>query len=169
MNIILCGMMGAGKTTIGIKIAELTGRRWYDTDGVIVDKYGKISDIFEYYGETHFRKLETEIVKELAEKDELVISTGGGLVLKKENNALLQKNGKIVFLRANLETLAKRLRVDGTRPLLQTSTESIRDRLARLMQERTPVYEHASDYIVDVDGKSPEDIAKEIVNIVVDK
>ena len=57
MNIVLCGMMGAGKTTIGIKIAELTGRRWYDTDGVIVDKYGKISDIFEYYGEAHFRKL----------------------------------------------------------------------------------------------------------------
>ena len=56
MNLILCGMMGAGKTTIGIKISELTGRRWYDTDGVIVDKYGKISDIFEYYGETHFRR-----------------------------------------------------------------------------------------------------------------
>ena len=162
MNLILCGMMGAGKTTIGIKIAELTGRRWYDTDGLIVDKYGKISDIFEYYGEAHFRKLETEIVKELAEKDELVISTGGGLVLKSENNAVLQKNGKIVFLRA---TLAKRLKVDGERPLLQTSTENIRDRLARLMKERMPVYEHVADYIVDVDGKTPEEIAKEIIGI----
>ena len=100
MNIVLCGMMGAGKTTIGIKIAEITGKRWYDTDGVIVDKYGKISDIFEYYGEPHFRKLETEVVKELSQKDELVISTGGGLVLKKENNELLQQNGKIIFLRA---------------------------------------------------------------------
>lgn len=166
MNLVLCGMMGAGKTTIGIKIAELTGRRWYDTDGVIVDKYGKISDIFEYYGEVHFRKLETEVVKELAQKDGLVISTGGGLVLKKENNEVLQKNGKIVFLRASLETLAQRLHVDGTRPLLQTSTESIRDRLARLMKERMPVYEHVADYIVDVDGKSPEDIAKEIVGLV---
>lgn len=165
MNLVLCGMMGAGKTTIGIKIAELTGRRWYDTDGVIVDKYGKISDIFEYYGEAHFRKLETEIVKELAQKDNLVISTGGGLVLKSENNAVLQANGKIVFLRASLETLAKRLHVDGTRPLLQTSTESIRDRLARLMKERAPVYEHVADYIVDVDGKSPDQIAEEIVAI----
>ena len=97
MNIVLCGMMGSGKTTIGIKIAELTGRRWSDTDGVIADKHGKISDIFEYYGEAHFRKLETEIVKELVKQDGLVISTGGGLVLKKENNALLQENGKIVF------------------------------------------------------------------------
>ncbi len=166
MNLILCGMMGAGKTTIGIKIADLTGRRWYDTDGLIADKHGNIADIFEFYGEAHFRRLETEIIKELALKDGLVISTGGGLVLKKENNELLQKNGKIVFLRASLDTLFARLRVDGTRPLLQTSTESIRDRLSNLMKERTPVYEHVADYIVDVDGKTPEEIAKEIVGLV---
>jgi len=166
MNLILCGMMGAGKTTIGIKIAEITGRRWYDTDGVIVDKHGKISDIFEYYGEAHFRKLETEVIKELAAMDNLIISTGGGLVLKSENNALLKKNGKIVFLRASHETLSRRLHVDGTRPLLQTSTESIRDRLSRLMKERTPIYEHVADYVVDVDGKEPEQIAKEIIEIV---
>ena len=163
MNVILCGMMGAGKTTIGIKIAELTGRRWYDTDGLIVDKYGKISDIFEYYGEAHFRRLETEIVRDLAKMDNLVISTGGGLVLKSENNEVLQKNGKIVFLRASLDTLAKRLHVDGTRPLLQTSTESIRDRLARLLKERAPIYEHVADFVVDVDGKTPLQIAEEIV------
>ena len=163
MKLVLCGMMGAGKSTIGIKIAELTGRRWYDTDGVISDRYGKISDIFEYYGEPHFRKLETEVVKELAQQNDLVISTGGGLVLKSENNAMLQKNGKIVFLRASLQTLNQRLVVDGTRPLLQASTESISDRLARLLKERTPIYEHVADYIVDVDDKTPVQIAKEIV------
>ena len=165
MNLILCGMMGSGKTTVGIKIAELTGRRWYDTDGVIVDRHGKISDIFEYYGEAHFRKLETEIVRELVKKDDLIISTGGGLVLKSENNTLLKENGKIVFLRAGLETLSKRLHVDGTRPLLQTSTESIRVRLERLLKERTPVYESVADYIVDVDDKTPEVIAEEIIKI----
>lgn len=100
MNIILCGMMGVGKTTVGVEIAKQTGRRWYDTDQMIVDRYGKISDIFEYYGEEYFRRIETDIVKELAKKDNLVISAGGGLVLKSENNALLQENGKIVFLRA---------------------------------------------------------------------
>lgn len=166
MNLILCGMMGAGKTTVGIKVAELTGRRWYDTDGLIVDKYGKIADIFEYYGEAHFRKLETEIVKDLAKMDDLIISTGGGLVLKKENNAVLQENGKIIFLRASLDTLSKRLKVNGERPLLQTSAESIRDRLEKLMKERAPVYEHVADYIVDVDGKTPEEIAKEIIALV---
>ena len=169
MNLVLCGMMGAGKSTIGIKIAELTGRRWYDTDGVIVDRHGKISDIFEYYGEAHFRKLETEVIKELATQDGLVISTGGGLVLKRENNLLLQKNGKIIFLRASIQTLSKRLHVDGTRPLLQTSTESIRDRLARLLKERTPIYEHVADYIVDVDDKTPDEIANEIVAMLSEK
>ena len=166
MNIVLCGMMGAGKTTIGIKIAELTGRRWYDTDGMIVDRYGKISDVFEFYGEAHFRKLETEIVKEIAKQDNLVISTGGGLVLKNENNAVLQENGKIVFLRAEFETLAQRLIVDGTRPLLQNSTENLRDRLKKLLAERTPVYEQVADFIVDIDGKTPQTIAEEIISIV---
>ena len=166
MNLILCGMMGAGKTTIGIKLAARTGRRWYDTDELIIDKHGKISDIFEYYGEAHFRKIETAIVKDLAKMDNLVISTGGGLVLKKENNELLQENGKIVFLRASLSTLAKRLKVNGERPLLQTSTENIRDRLARLLNERTPVYEHVADYIVDVDDKKPEEVAEEIIALI---
>ena len=165
MNIVLCGMMGSGKTTIGIKIAEITGRRWYDTDGVIADKYGKISDIFEYYGEAHFRKLETEIIRDLVQKDNLILSTGGGLVLKPENNMMLKKNGKIVFLRASLDTLAKRLKVDGTRPLLQTSTESIRDRLATLMRERSPIYESVADMVVDVDEKTPEENARMIIEL----
>lgn len=165
MNIVLCGMMGSGKTTIGIKIAEITGRRWYDTDGIIADKYGKISDIFEYYGEVHFRKLETEIIRDLAQKDNLILSTGGGLVLKPENNMMLKKNGKIVFLRASLDTLAKRLKVDGTRPLLQTSTESIRDRLAKLMRERSPIYESVADMVVDVDEKTPEENARMIIEL----
>lgn len=165
MNVVLCGMMGAGKTTIGIKLAELTGKRWYDTDGVISDRHGKISDIFEYYGEAHFRKLETEVVKELAPQDELVISTGGGLVLKPENNTLLKANGKIIFLRASLETLVKRLRVDDTRPLLHRSAENLRDRLTKLINERAPVYEHVADFVVDVDGKTPETIANEIISL----
>lgn len=166
MNLILCGMMGVGKTTVGIKIAEKTGRRWYDTDGIIVDRHGKISDIFEYYGEEHFRKIETEVVKELAAKDGLVISTGGGLVLKRENDTLLKENGKIVFLRATAETLLNRLGGDRTRPLLSGSTVTLGERLRRLLEERTPVYESVADVIVDVDGKTPEAIAEEVIEAV---
>ena len=162
---VLCGMMGAGKTTIGIKISEITGRRWYDTDVMLTDKYGKISDIFEYYGEAHFRRLETQILSGILEMDNLVISTGGGLVLKPENNEALKKNGKIVFLRASLETLVKRLNLDDTRPLLETSTQNIKERLKDLLKERTPIYEQVADYIVEVDEKTPVQVAREIVDL----
>ena len=112
MNLILCGMMGAGKTTVGIKIAEKLGRRWYDTDEVITQQYGKISDIFEDKGEEYFRGLETQTVKSLSAETDLVISVGGGLVLRAENVELLKQNGKIFFLRAKKQTLLARLQGD---------------------------------------------------------
>lgn len=161
MNIILCGMMGVGKTSVGIRIAELTGKRWYDTDVVITDRHGKIADLFEYYGEAHFRALETDVVRELSEKDGLVISTGGGLVLKSENNEMLKRNGKIFFLRASLDTLLTRVYADDNRPLLKKGrTEKT---LEELLSARTPVYEHVADIIVDTNGKSVDEVAKEIV------
>lgn len=162
MNIILCGMMGVGKSSVGIRIAELTGRRWYDTDIVISDRHGRISDIFEYYGESHFRALETEVVRELADKDGLVISTGGGLVLKPENNELLKRNGKIFFMRASFETLLGRVKADETRPLLR-DTGKTSEKLGELLAQRTPVYEAVADCIIDTDGKSVDEVAREIV------
>ncbi len=162
MNVILCGMMGVGKSTVGIKIAELTDRIWYDTDVVISDRHGRISDIFEFYGEAHFRTLETNVVRELVEKDRLVISTGGGLVLKPENSELLRRSGKIFFLRASYDTLISRVVADETRPLLK-DTGKTSETLKRLLAERTPVYEHVADYIVDTDGKSIEEVANEII------
>lgn len=164
MNIVLCGMMGVGKSSVGVRIAELTGRMWYDTDVVITDRHGRISDIFEYYGEPHFRALETEIVRELSGKDKLVISTGGGLVLKPENSELLKQNGRIFFMRATFETLLKRVRADETRPLLK-NTGKTAEALGRLLAERTPIYEHVADYIVDTDGKSVDEVAREIVRL----
>ena len=68
MNIVLCGMMGVGKTSVGIRLAELTDRRWYDTDVMITDRHGRISDLFEFYGEPYFRSLETQITRELSEQ-----------------------------------------------------------------------------------------------------
>ena len=162
MNIVLCGMMGVGKSIVGVRVAERTGRMWYDTDVVISDRHGRISDIFEFYGEAHFRALETEIVRELSARDGLVISTGGGPVLKPENNELLKKNGKIFFLRATFETLLKRVRADETRPLLK-NTGKTAETLGKLLKERTPVYEHVADYIIDTDGRTVQEIADEIV------
>ena len=164
MNIVLCGMMGVGKSSVGVRIAEMTGRMWYDTDVVITDRHGRISDIFEYYGEAHFRSLETEIVRELSGRDGLVISTGGGLVLKPENSELLKQNGKIFFMRASFETLLKRVRADETRPLLK-NTGKTAGALGNLLAQRTPVYEHVADYIVDTDGKSVDEVAEEVVRL----
>ena len=162
MNLILCGMMGAGKTTVGIKIAEKLGRRWYDTDEVITQQYGKISDIFEEKGEEYFRGLETQTVKSLCAETDLVISVGGGLVLRAENVELLKQNGKIIFLRAKKQTLLARLQGDKERPLLQ-GEESLEDKIDRLLSTREAIYAKVADYIVDVDEKSPDKIADEIL------
>ena len=162
MNIILCGMMGVGKSTVGVKVAERTGYCWYDTDTIIAKRHGRISDIFEFYGEAHFRQLEAEVTKELAQKDELVISTGGGLVMNWDNVELLKKNGKIFFLKASIETLLSRVQGDDTRPLLKNT--NTRECLEELLNERTPVYEHVADCMVDTDGKTPDEVAAEIAS-----
>jgi shikimate kinase len=85
-------------------------------------------------------------------------------VLKSENNELLQKHGKIVFLRASISTLSARLKTDSERPLLATNN-TLENRLRELLAVRTPIYERVADYIVDVDGKTPEEIAEEIIKV----
>ena len=164
MNVILFGMMGVGKTTVGVKIAELADLRWVDTDLLIEEKYGKITDIFQRHGEAYFRGLETQIVKELSAQDGLVLSVGGGLVLNEENRQLLRTNGKMVYLQAELQTLIYRLQLDHTRPLLQG--ENLEERLKRLVNERAPMYEKAADYTVSVDKKTPIEIAQEILLLI---
>lgn len=162
MNVILCGMMGCGKSTVGESLAERLGRAYCDTDALIVERHGRIADIFEKHGEAYFRHLETETVRELVQRDDLVIATGGGLVLKQENVTLLKGSGKVVFLRAKVETLVKLLQADRERPLLQNAN-SLRERLENLLKDRAPIYEEAADFIVDVDEKTPEEIAGEII------
>ncbi|MBQ7369476.1 MAG: shikimate kinase [Clostridia bacterium] len=164
MNFVLCGMMGSGKTRLGKRIAELSFRNWLDTDDVIVEKYGKISEIFEKFGETYFREKETETVKILCRLDGYVFSTGGGLVLKDENVRLLKTSGKILYLRAKKETLLSRLSGDTKRPLLQ-GRESLEEKIDRLLKERAPVYERVADVVLDVDGKSVEENAKRALEL----
>ena len=157
MNLTLCGMMGSGKSTVGKALSHITGKPFVDTDTLIEEKHGSISKIFAEYGEEYFRTLETQTVKELSGKDGLIIATGGGLVLREENVALLKQNGQIVYLQAKLSTLQSRLAGDKTRPLLQTG------RLELLLNERAPVYEGVADLTVQADGKTPDELAKEII------
>ncbi len=165
MNIILCGMMGAGKSTVGAQLAAMTNRRLVDTDEVIVCRHGAISDIFKQRGEAYFRALETETVKEFSKEDGLIISVGGGLVLKEENVSLLRNNGRLIYLSATSQTLIDRLKADTQRPLLQGCEEELSNRILRLMEERAPIYERVADCILNVDSKTPKEVAKEIISL----
>lgn len=156
MNLILCGMMGSGKTTVGKALSKLSGKPFFDTDAVIEEEYGPITEIFSRHGEAYFRALETQTVKALADKD-AVLSTGGGLVLREENVALLKQGGKIVYLCAELSTLEERLAGDTSRPLLKSGN------LGALLKKRAPIYESVADFTVNVDNKTPEKIAEEII------
>ena len=154
-------MMGAGKTIVGELLANTLGWAWTDTDEMITAQYGAISEIFEKKGETYFRDLEMQTVKTLTQKDRLVISTGGGIVLREENITLLKENGIIVYLRAKKETLVKRLQGNENRPLLKT--ENVNEKIDELLKARKELYERVADFVVDTDEKTPKAIAEEIL------
>lgn len=145
-NIVLIGMPGAGKTTIGRKLGKALGRPVLDADDKVVEQTGRtIKDLFQE-GEDVFRQAETAAVKTLAAMDGIIISCGGGVVKRPENIAFLQATGKIFFLNRDLEAIAGC--VDKvTRPLLN----SAEDRLTQLYNERMPLYLKYADYTIPVD------------------
>ncbi len=145
-NIVLIGMPGAGKTTIGRKLSKALGRPVLDADDKVVEQTGRtIKDLFQE-GEDVFREAETEAVKTLAAMDGIIISCGGGVMKRPENMAYLQETGKIFFLNRDLAAIAGS--VDKvTRPLLN----SAEDRLTQLYRERMPLYLKYADYTIPVD------------------
>ncbi len=145
-NIVLIGMPGAGKTTIGRKLGKALGRPVLDADDKVVEQTGRtIKDLFQE-GEDVFRQAETAAVKTLAAMDGIIISCGGGVVKRPENIAFLQATGKIFFLNRDLAAIAGC--VDKvSRPLLN----SAEDRLTQLYKERMPLYLKYADYTIPVD------------------
>ena len=160
MNIVLCGMMGSGKTTVARALENIYGFSVVDTDEIIVRRHGEINAIFRDLGEQAFRDIESQTVKEVSALDGYVISLGGGVVLRRSNVEELKKNGKIFYLRTKAETVIARVKGDSTRPLLQGDLE---ERVHTILKNRSKVYEEAADVIVDTDDKSPEEIADIIV------
>ena len=174
--------MGAGKTTIGIKLSYALRIPMDDTDKMIEARQNrKISDIFATDGEDAFRKMETDLLQELLQKKEkreeevkngvrktmvgaYILSVGGGLPLREENRTLLKQIGKVVFLRAKPETIYERVKHDTTRPLLQCDDPFAK--ICELMNSRKDKYEAAADVIIDVDDKNFEEILLEIKNSV---
>jgi shikimate kinase len=152
-NLFLIGLMGAGKTTVGKQLAKQLGKTFYDADHVIEERTGvKVAVIFELEGEAGFRKRETAVIEELTQLDDIVLATGGGAVLLAENRDALQNNGYIIYLRATVNDLWRRMRNDKQRPLLQNV--DIRAKLDQLYQQRHPTYTEIANCIVDT-GKQP--------------
>ncbi len=162
MNIILAGMPGCGKSTVARILGKKLNFKVVDTDEMIVEKYGAITEIFEKFGEECFRNFETQTVKEISALENVVVSTGGGCLLREENREIFKNCGKIIFLRTGIYELSERLAGDTSRPLLKGDTKS---RLEKLMEERAPVYESAADCIVDTDGLTPEEVAEKITEL----
>lgn len=160
-NIVLIGLMGAGKTTTGKIISDLLEFPLIDTDELI-EKNAKttINEIFETKGEQYFRELETNTIKELSKKNGVIISTGGGVVENLINLELLGKNGIIFYLEATPETLYERLKTDETRPLLKN--ENPLDTLKMLLAKRIRKYKLA-DYVINTDHSDFKKIADEII------
>ncbi len=162
-NIVLVGLSGSGKTTIGNILSRFSSYSFVDTDEIIVKQQNcSINEIFAENGEEYFRDLETQVTKEVSDKDCQIISTGGGVVLRDENLKNLKQNGVVFYLKTSVETLLKRLEGDTSRPLLKT--DDVKKKLENMLEIRNSLYEKA-DVVFETDKMSAEETAKEILRI----
>ena len=153
--------MGAGKTTIGRQLAKSLGRKFFDSDKEIEKRTGaSIPLIFELEKEEGFRKRETAMLKELAGKEDIVMATGGGAVLKKQNREVLSKRGFIIYLNVPEEQLVRRTARDKNRPLLQTKDPA--KTIKELLEKRDPLYREVADLILDTTGLSVTQVVSKL-------
>ncbi|AEH50581.1 3-dehydroquinate synthase [Pseudothermotoga thermarum] len=162
-SVVLCGLSGSGKTTVGKILAEKLGWFFIDTDQLVEDTTSMdIPKIFQIYGEEGFRQFEKQMVEKVCKLQNVVISIGAGAVTKNENVDLLKKNCVVVFLNAPIDILVARLENDSSRPLLNSAnTSEKRNKLEVLQKQREPIYRQIADITVDA-SLQPEKIAREI-------
>lgn len=164
-NIYLIGMRGSGKTTIAQHLAKMLDRKWVDMDVEIKAHQQKsISEIVEQEGWEAFRKVEQQVVDEVSQLDNHIISTGGGVLMFFENGKKLRESGTLVYLSAEPETLFMRLNGKGDdRPGLKEGT--LKNELEEVMKERKETYEEYANITIQTDGKTPEEITTEILEM----
>ena len=164
-NVFLIGFMGCGKSTMARLLTEKTNAELMEMDETIEAEAGiTINEIFEKYGETHFRDLESQLISRITKKGGMVVSCGGGAILRAENVACMRENGRIVYLSATPETIYERVRYSTNRPLLNGNMNV--EYIASLMEKRLPRYVDAADVTISVDGKDRQEVLEELMRII---
>jgi len=167
-RIFLIGPMGAGKSSIGRKLAAALGLRFLDSDSEIESRTGvDIPLIFDIEGEEGFRRRERQAIEELSANDALVLATGGGAILSDKTRRMLRDRGLVVYLETSVDEQLRRTRRDRRRPLLQT--ENPRDRLQALMDERGPLYRDTAHITVNTDKRAIMDVVRQIIRALEDR
>ena len=162
-NLFFVGPMGAGKSTIGRRTAELLGLPFFDLDHEVEEHSGaSIPLIFDVEGEAGFRRRESAALADFAARTGIALATGGGAVLAQENRARLARHGTVVYLRARPEDLYERVRHDRNRPLLATANPLAR--LRTLFEERDPLYREIADLVVETGEQSPQSLARGLLD-----
>lgn len=162
-NIVLIGMMGTAKTTVGRELAAVSDRLFYDSDALFCERFGAVERFFDSYGEGMFRVEESKILYELSRKENAVIACGGGAVLNPANMRLLKERGVIVLLTASDGVIFSRVKDDNSRPLLKG--DALKN-IAKLQRERAPLYKRYADFSVCTDEFTPRQAAEEILKLV---
>ncbi len=166
MNIVLIGYRGTGKSTVAKILGQRLQRTVISTDAEIVKEAGQsIPEIVEKFGWDHFRDLETQMCKKLQNQDDLIIDTGGGLILKEENATILKDNGTIFWLTAEVPTIVKRISGDTQRPSL-SGTKTFVEEIEDILKERTPKYQTATDHSIPTDQSTPHKLADAILSLI---
>lgn len=161
-NIFLVGPMGAGKTTIGRQLADLLRWEFMDSDHEIEARTGaNIPWIFDIEGETGFRQREAMVIDALTQREQIVLATGGGAIMRAENRAALRARGTVIYLETPVERQLERTARDHNRPLLQTPDP--RAKLTALLAERDPLYREVAHHIMPTERSSARDVAFHIL------
>ena len=162
-NIVLVGPMGSGKTTVGRRLAHELNQDFFDTDHEIIDKTGvTIDHIFDIEGEEGFRERESKILENLCQMSNIILATGGGIVILPKNREILKNSGLVVYLCSSVDQLVRRTAKSKTRPLLENSTDR-RKTIIEIVEARDVYYREVASFVVDTTGKK----LHEVINIII--
>jgi shikimate kinase len=165
MNIVLIGMRGSGKTTVGSILGRRLGRELVEMDDLIARKAGmSIPEIVARHGWTKFRDIEAELTPAVSRRNNAIISAGGGVVTRENNIKELKRNGVLVWLNASVDSLLERIGQDPGRPPF-VNGRSQRDDMSLTLAERESLYQQAAEFTVDTEHKTPEAVANEIIGL----